>query len=88
MSTVDEIYDRLLEAKRKPDVDYGGNVLPAGRIFSSLKTHEEVRACQDALEGMLSGDDAEIQSWAVNVCLGFVVFRDAIEWPKIERAVQ
>ena len=83
MSAVDAIYERLLEAKRKPDVDYGGNVLPAGRVFSSLRTHEEVRSFQDALERMLQGDDPDVRAWAVNVCLGFVVFRDVIEWPKL-----
>ena len=85
MSTTDEIYDRLLDAKRKPDVkDYGGNVLPAARLYSSLRTHEELRAFQDALERMLGSDDSDIREWAVNVCLGFVVFRDVIERPRLQ----
>ena len=85
MSIVDEIYDRLMEAKRKPDVkDYGGNVLPAARVYSSLRTHEEFRAFQDALERMLGSEDSNIREWAVTVCLGFVVFRDVIERPKLQ----
>jgi hypothetical protein len=87
MNAVDEIYERLLEAKRKPDEkDYGGAVLPAFRVYSSLRTHEDVRAYQDAIERMLTSEDADLRKWAVTLCLGFFVFRDVIDAPKLEKA--
>jgi hypothetical protein len=84
--TVDEIYERLLEAKRKPDEkDYGGTVLPAFRVYSSLRTTDEFRAYQNALERMLTSEDMDLRHWAVTVCLGFVVFHDAIDEPKLQK---
>ena len=67
-----------------PDPDYGGVVLPAGRIFSSLRNFSEMRAFMAALESLVSDPDAEIRNWAINLCIGFVTFRDAIAWPEYE----
>ena len=82
--TADELYERLREAKRNPEPDYGGNVLPAGRIFSNLSQTEELSAFREALERMLGSQDHELRAWAVNVCLGFIYFRDAIAWPRVK----
>ncbi|WP_126175163.1 hypothetical protein [Tsuneonella rigui] len=83
MRDATELRTALLKAMRRPDSDYGGNVLPAARIYSSLSSSEEVRAFESAVSQLLEDELAEVRSWMVNVCIGFIVFREAIDWPKI-----
>ncbi len=58
--------------------DYGANVLPVLRRYAALDNAAARKRLQDALEQMLASDDADVRTYAVDVCLGFVAFRHAI----------
>jgi hypothetical protein len=58
--------------------DYGANVLPVMQHYAALKTAGERKEFQDALECMLRSDKQEWKDYAVTLCLGFFVFRDAV----------
>jgi hypothetical protein len=81
MRTSRDFYGEILKAKPAP-VDsyseYGSRVMPALELYKSLKSYEERRAYQDALELMLRDESTEVRGFAVDVCLGFFVFRNAI----------
>lgn len=57
----------------------GSRVMPVLQLYAGLALFEERRAFQDALELLLRDEDAEVRSFAVDICLGFFVFRDAIK---------
>ena len=69
-----------------PEPGYGGNVLPAARIYSEITSEAEARSYQSALEELLKSDDDEVRNFAINLCLGFFSFYDAIPRPKFEAA--
>ena len=50
--------------------------MPVLSLYKELSTFDERRAFQDALEKMLTDRDKEIRQFAVDICLGFFVFRD------------
>jgi hypothetical protein len=87
MRNADDFCALLKKAMKHPEPDYGGNVLPAARIYSGLKSMGELQEFQSAVETLLSSDDPKVRSSMANVCVGFIVFRDAIEWPKLARNV-
>jgi len=58
--------------------EYGSRVLPAMRIYKALATYEERKAFQDALESLLTSSKKDDRAFAVDLCLGFFVFRDAL----------
>jgi hypothetical protein len=58
--------------------DYGENVLPFMKLYSSLPEPERRRNFQDALEELLGAEDADTRHFATTVCLGFFVLRDCI----------
>ncbi len=60
------------------NIPYGSNVLPILEMYKSLSEYEEQKAFEDALELMLTDQREEKRRFAVNVCLGFVLFRDVI----------
>jgi hypothetical protein len=75
----DEYFRKLILASRdRASPEYGGNVMPALELFKSLQDNKEIRAFQDALESMLKDEDPCVQSFAVDLCLGFFVFRNVI----------
>lgn len=63
-------------AEKHRDPIYGGNVIPMIRLYEGLVDPEERKAFRDGLEEMLCDDSAESRSLAVDLCLGFIVFRD------------
>ena len=74
-------YDLILKTKGKPVKGYstyGSNVMPVLKIFKDLKSFEERKGFQDALEKMLEDEDPHIRRFAITICLGFFVFKDAI----------
>ena len=75
---VEKYCTEILKLWRAPEPDYGGNVLPVMRFYKGLTTYEERRAFQDAMESLLADSSEEVRSKALNQCLGFFVFRDAI----------
>ena len=68
----------ILELQKKTTPEYGGNVILAMEEFKKLKNTNEIRAYQDALESMLGDSDPNIREYAVTLCLGFFVFRNAL----------
>jgi hypothetical protein len=58
--------------------DHGANVLPVLRHYAGLKDPAARARFQSALEQMLTSGDDETRKYAVTLCLGFYVFRDAI----------
>jgi hypothetical protein len=66
------------ESRRIKDTSYGANVMPFLKLYASLSNLEGRRAFQDALEEWLGSTDSETRQKAVNICIGFFVFRDAI----------
>ena len=64
--------------KRAGNFDYGANVVPVIDHYRDLKDYADRRAFQSAVEAMLRSDDRELSEYAVTLCLGFVVFRDAV----------
>jgi len=52
--------------------------MPVLRMFGEVVSFEERKAFQDALEKMLTDQDPEIRRFAVDICLGFFVFKDSI----------
>lgn len=68
----------IMRLWKRPEPGYGGNVLPAMQFYKSLDGPAERRAFQQALEKLLSHADEAVRREAVNQCLGFFVFRDAI----------
>jgi len=68
----------LLESKKKATPEYGGNVMIALKAFKALSDTNEIRAYQDALESLLEDDDSMVRRFAVDLCLGFFVFRNVI----------
>ena len=83
MRSADDFKNEILEIKKEVERirdkwDYGANVIPIIEIYKALSTYEERKAFQDALERMLCDKDQNIRSYAVTICLGFFVFRDAV----------
>ena len=78
MKTADDFYKGILQAKKHPRPDYGGRVLPAMEIYAGLRTFDERKAYQDAIEKMLRSEADDVREFAVELCLGFFVFRDVM----------
>ena len=57
---------------------YGSRVMPVLELYKGLASYEDKRSFQDALELLLKSGDEDERAFAVDVCLGFFVFRDAI----------
>lgn len=68
----------LLNCRKMATPEYGGNVMPALKAFRALKDANEIRAFQDAIESMLEDGEPAIRKYAVDLCLGFFVFRNVI----------
>jgi hypothetical protein len=67
--------DRVRRASRHPGYsEYGSKVVPLIDLYRSLTNFEEKKAFRDALESALTDDNEDVRSFAVDLCLGFVVF--------------
>ena len=86
MRTADDFVDELTRVMKHPQVGYGGNVLPAAKIYSNIVMREEIAAYADALERMLASNDQDIRRFAITLCLGFFTFYDAIPRPKLRES--
>lgn len=67
-----------LRPKRHGSSDYGSRVMPILETYKKLDNYDERRAFQEALELLLRSEDSAERSFAVDICLGFFVFRDAL----------
>ena len=64
--------------KKSGNFDYGANVIPVIKYYQSIKEHEKRKEFITAIEEMLKSENVEHRNYAVNLCLGFVTFKDAI----------
>lgn len=62
----------------KSNIGYGEDVMPILEAYSSLSNFDERKAFKDALALFLSSADPIKRNFAIDVCLGFFIFRDAI----------
>lgn len=60
------------------NIGYGEDVMPILELYAGLTSFEEKTSFKAALEDYLISPDSPKRDFAVNVCLGFFVFRDAI----------
>ncbi len=56
---------------------YGSNVMPILKMFKELSSDEK-RGYLEVLESLLASPDNERRKFAIDMCLGFFVFRDSI----------
>jgi hypothetical protein len=64
---------------RKPGNDeYGNNVMPILKVINSLNTYEERMAFLEVIESFLDNSDVEKRRFAIQICLGSIVLKDAI----------
>lgn len=59
--------------------EYGSKVTPAIKMYKELTNFQERKQFQDALEEMLCDCDEGVRKFAVDICLGFFVFRKSFE---------
>ena len=57
---------------------YGSRVMPVLELYKGLASYEERCAFRDALEQMLTDERETVRKFAVDICIGFFTFRDAI----------
>ena len=73
-----EMYEKItsLEPRPRPgNSEYGSRVTPVLAFYASLTSSADRRAFQDALERMLADERETVRKFAVDICLGFFVFR-------------
>mgnify|MGYP006288616443 CR=1 FL=1 len=80
MKTAQEFRERILGLRPEEEgpSEYGSRVMPVLELYKRLEEFDERKAFQDALELLLASKIQEERAFAVDVCLGFFVFRDAI----------
>ncbi|MBK9781438.1 MAG: hypothetical protein IPP55_15530 [Anaerolineales bacterium] len=60
------------------NIGYGGNVMPVLEIYQSLSEFSERDAFRKTITSFLESPNLEKREFAIDLCLGFFVFRDAI----------
>ena len=80
MKTSQDYIQEILSKKQTSGgyTEYGSRVMEVLEIYKDIKTYTERKTFQDALEKLLSDKKEDIRKYAVDICLGFFVFRDAI----------
>ncbi len=80
-----EYFTKEIEKQRKKferfkpaNIVYGSNVMPILRMYKELSTSEERDSFIKSLENLLVDLDAEKRRFAIDICLGFLVFRNEI----------
>lgn len=76
-----EMYEKIVSlepSQSSGNSEYGSRVMPRLELYKSLTSFEERRAFQDALERMLVDERENVRMFAVDICLGFFVFRHAV----------
>ena len=60
------------------NIGYGEDVIPILDLYAGLSNFDERISFKDALEDFLADPDSSKRNFAVDICMGFFVFRDAI----------
>jgi len=60
------------------NIGYGDNVMPILKMYKDLSTFEERNSFRETLATFLKDKDDAKRNFAIDVCLGFLVFRDSI----------
>ena len=66
------------ERMKPGNIAYGSNVMPILQLYKGITEFEEQENFREALENLLINPDAKKRRYAIDVCLGFLVFSDAI----------
>ena len=77
-----KIFDKQISKNRRyahSNMIYGANVMPILEIYPTLSDVDERESFIQTLKTFLTDSNQERIDFAVNVCLGFFVFRDAIQ---------
>jgi len=65
--------------RNKPgNIPYGSNVISILETYKNLSTFEERKSFREALERLLTDSEEKKRKFAVDICIGFLVFRDSI----------
>ncbi len=67
-------FDRI----RPANIAYGSNVMPILQMYEHLSSSEERENYRLALEKLLTDPDSDNRKFAVDICLGFLIFKDAL----------
>lgn len=80
-----EYFTKEIEKQRKKferfkpaNIVYGSNVMPVLRMYKELSTSEERDFFIKSLDNLLADSDAEKRRFAIDICLGFFIFRNEI----------
>ncbi|MBX3038445.1 MAG: hypothetical protein KF758_16145 [Anaerolineales bacterium] len=60
------------------NIGYGENVMPTLELYAKLDDYDERMSYKDALVELLTHSDKNKRDFAVDICLGFFIFRSAI----------
>lgn len=69
---------KFIKRFRRSNIGYGEDVMPILELYANLTTYDERMFFTKTLEDFLSSSDKEKRNFAINVCLGFFIFQDAI----------
>jgi len=86
MTTKDEKYFmnafenqiKFIKRHERSNIGYGGDVMPILELYQSLSEYDERSSFKDTILKFLEDPDQARREFAVNLCLGFFIFRDAI----------
>jgi len=62
----------------RSNMGYGEDVMPILETYQSLSESSEREAFRKTITAFLESADVEKREFAIDLCLGFFVFRDAI----------
>ncbi len=76
-----KIFEKQIEFNKRhahSNIGYGENVMPVLEIYNDLSDFIEREAFRNTLVKFLTDKNKGNRDFAVDVCLGFLVFRDVI----------
>lgn len=77
MNSVDDLRKEIAATRSRPEPGYGGNVLPAMRIYQRLNSRERENYFE-ALKGLLASESVAEREFTIALCLGFFALRDVL----------
>ncbi len=60
------------------NIGYGEDVMPILEVYNNLTGFDERKAFKEALILFLKDVNPDKRDFAINLCLGFLIFRDSI----------
>jgi len=66
------------ERNEQSNIGYGENVMPILETYHKIVDFDERIAFREAIINLLTDNNIQRQNFAVDLCLGFFIFRDVI----------